>query len=319
MEKKFWKAWGILGMVLLAIIFLGIGAILFFSFFFSRFKSTSLTQKPIPSAPGYGEAISSPLPTFPKTETSNQKNLTQRESFPSGFQAPPSRMIIKSGYLNLVVRDVLETARKITTFVKENGGWVVSSNISEEEKIPSGTITVRVPAEKFDEAKDYFRSLAQRVISDRVDAQDITEEYIDLESRLRNLEAAESQLLELIKKTGKISEILEVYRELTNITQQIEQIKGKMKYLSESAKMSSITVNLALSEELLPIPPAEKWRPKYVFLQAWKNVLNFWKGLSYLLIRLFVWAQVWVPLIVLVFVILKILKKRKRAAKEKTA
>jgi cell division protein FtsL len=219
---------------------------------------------------------------------------------------------IVAGWLNLVVKDVLDTARKIAKFAEENGGWVVSSSISEHEKVPSGSITVRVPAEKFDEARDYFRSLAVRVTSERTQSQDITEEYVDLQSRLRNLEAAESQLLELMKRTGKISEILDVYRELTNIRQQIEQIKGRMQYLEQSVKMSSITINLALSEELLPIPPAEKWRPKYVLLQTWKGVLNFWKGFSYFLIRLIVWAQVWVPAVVIIYFGFRFWRKRKK-------
>lgn len=223
----------------------------------------------------------------------------------------PSRMIIKTGWLNLVVKDVLEAIGKISKFVEENGGWVVSSNVSELEKIPSGSITVRVPAEKFNEAMNFFKNLATRVSNERIQAQDITEEYVDLEARLKNLKATEDQLLELMKRTGTISEILEVQRELTNIREQIEQIKGRIQYLEQSVKMSSITVNLALSEELLPVPPAEKWRPKYVLLQTWKNVLGFWKGFSYFLIRLIVWAQVWVPALIVILVIKKIWKKKK--------
>jgi len=307
MAKNFWKILGALGVVFLATIFIGV--VLFLAFSFSKVKSTLPRERPLPAVPSYEKAFPAPS-SFPS------ENETSKEISAASLPTSTSRMIIKTGYLNLVVQDVLETARKIARFAEENGGWVVTSKISEEEKVPSGTITVRVPAEKFEEAKDYFRSLAVRVISDRVDAQDITEEYVDLEARLRNLEAAESQLLELMKKTGKISEILEVHRELTNIRQQIEQIKGRMKYLSESVKMSLITVNLALSEELLPVPPAEKWRPKYVLLQSWKSVLNFWKGFSYFIIRLFVWAQVWVPLVLLVFVILR---KRKKKVKEKAS
>jgi hypothetical protein len=223
-----------------------------------------------------------------------------------------SRLVIKSGWLNLVVKDVLDVAKKIAKFAEENGGWVVSSNISEQGKVPSGSITVRVPAEKFDEAKEYFRGLAVRVAEESVQAQDITEEYVDLRSRLKNLEAAETQLLELMKRSGTINDILQVQRELTNVRGQIEQIKGRMQYLEQSVKMSSITVNLALSEELLPIPPAEKWRPKYVWLQAWKNVLTFWKEFSYFLIRLTVWAQVWVPLLFIAVLVIRKIKKKKQ-------
>jgi cell division protein FtsL len=278
MSEKIWKIFGIFGMFcLVALVFL-----VFIGFF------GGMRARPAPSEKG---EAGTPFQTQPET---------------------PSRMIIKTGWLNLVVKDVLDTARKIAKFAEENGGWVVSSSISEHEKVPSGSITVRVPAEKFDEARDYFRSLAIRVTSERTQSQDITEEYVDLQSRLRNLEAAESQLFELMKRSGTISEILNVHRELTNIRQQIEQIKGRMQYLEQSVKMSSITVNLALSEELLPIPPAEKWRPKYVLLQTWKSVLGFWKGFSYFLIKLIVWAQVWVPAVLITYFGFRFWRKRKK-------
>ena len=256
-----------------------------------------------------GMGLYSPAPPGALPEISFEKSTPETSFQPSA--ETPSRMIIKTGWLNLVVKDVLETAKKIAKFAEDNGGWVVSSNISEYEKVPSGSITVRVPAEKFEEAKEYFRSLAVRVTNEGVQSQDITEEYVDLQSRLKNLEATENQLLELMKRSGTVSEILQVQKELTSIRQQIEQIKGKMQYLEQSVKMSSITVNLALSEELLPIPPAEKWRPKYVLLQTWKNVMNFWKGFSYFLIRIVVWSQVWIPALIIIWFVRKTLKKRK--------
>jgi hypothetical protein len=290
MSEKIWKIFGVLGMVCLVILVF----VVFISFFgrmvyIAREKTSGLPSPTLSGAPSEKAETNLPFQTQPETS---------------------SRMIIKTGWLNLVVKDVLDVAKKIAKFAEDNGGWVVSSNISEYEKVPSGSITVRVPAEKFEEAKDYFRNLAVRVTNEKIQSQDITEEYVDLQSRLRNLEAAESQLLELIKRTGKVDEILEVYRELTNVRQQIEQIKGRMQYLEQSVKMSSITVNLALSEELLPVPPAEKWRPKYVLLQSWKSVMNFWKGFSYFLIKLFVWAQVWVPAIIIIYFGKKFLKKR---------
>jgi len=302
MSPKLWKIFGIIGII--SLVFLAV-LILFF-------VGSSAKKSISPSYRGGEIGFYSPSSAksyLPLAETSS-KTSTQEPSF-QALAETPSRMIIKTGWLNLVVKDVLDTAKKITKFAEDNGGWVVSSNISEYEKVPSGSITVRVPAEKFDQAKEYFRSLAVRVTNESVQSQDITEEYVDLQSRLRNLEAAENRLLDLMKMTGKVSEILEVHRELTNIREQIEQIKGKMQYLEESAKMSSITVNLALSEELLPVPPAEKWRPKYVLMQTLKSVMNFWKGFSYFLIRLTVWAQVWVPALIIIWFAGKALKKRK--------
>jgi hypothetical protein len=304
MSAKIWKIFGILGMVFVSILIFWF----FAQFFTYRLQSLSVFD--------YGEQFSSYKKELQIANPIKSKEISfERSGAETSFQSHKdivSRLVIKSGWLNLVVKDVLDVAKKIAKFAEENGGWVVSSNISEQEKVPSGSITVRVPAEKFDEAKEYFRGLAVRVAEESVQAQDITEEYVDLRSRLKNLEAAETQLLELMKRSGTINDILQVQRELTNVRGQIEQIKGRMQYLEQSVKMSSITVNLALSEELLPIPPAEKWRPKYVWLQAWKNVLTFWKEFSYFLIRLTVWAQVWVPLLVIVVLVIRKIKKKKQ-------
>ena len=297
MREKIWKGFGIFGMICLGLI---IFSVLFKGLF------VSFTRKNVPVYELEKGIIGTPLPAGVGT---GKEKVTKEE----GNLLPEtiSRMIIKSGWLNLVVKDIVDTAQKISKFAQERGGWVVSSNISQSEKILSGSITVRVPAESFGESMEYFKSLAERVSNERTQAQDITEEYVDLQSRLKNLEAAESQLLEIMERSGTISEVLQVQRELMNVREQIERIKGRMQYLEQSVKMSSITVNLALSEELLPIPPAEKWRPKYVLLQTWKNVLDFWKSFSYLLIKIVVWAQVWIPFGIICVLIWKYWKKRK--------
>jgi archaellum component FlaC len=319
MSPKLWKIFGIFGIIFVAILVV-FGVVLVFSI-----SGGSVGRKATPPPSTYEPRIETiqPFSPFRLPEVSLESAggfpffsqlVTPSKTTTYQTQAEvPSRMIIKTGRLNLVVKDVLDTVKKIGKFAEENGGWVVSSNISEYEKVPSGSITVRVPAEKFDEAKEYFRSLAVKVTNESVQSQDVTEEYVDLQSKLRNLEATEAQLLEIMKRSGTINEILQVHRELTNIRQQIEQIKGKMQYLEQSVKMSSITVNLALSEELLPIPPSEKWKPKYVLLQSWKNVINFWKEFSYFLIKLTVWAQVWVPALIIIWFVRKVLKKRKKS------
>lgn len=223
-----------------------------------------------------------------------------------------SRLVIKTGNLNIVVKNIEDSVKKIIEYSQDKEGWVVTSNITEIEKIPSGIVIVRVPAEKFDEAITYFKGLAERVVFEGTQGQDITEEYVDLQSRLKNLEAAENQLLKLMERSGKLSEVLEVQRELTRTREEIELIKGRMQYLKESTEMATITVNLALSEDLLPIPPAEKWRPKYILLQAWKNVLSFWREFSYFLIRIIVWSAVWLPFGLVIWYGKKFWKKRQK-------
>ncbi|MCD6114807.1 DUF4349 domain-containing protein [bacterium] len=230
---------------------------------------------------------------------------------------PSSRLIIKSGDLNIVVNNVPEAARKIIKFAEEQGGWVVSSNISKEDEIPTGSVTVRVPVDKFEKTMTYIRGLAVKVEYEKSKGKDVTEEYVDLNSRLRNLEATENQFLEIMKKAQTIDEILKVQAELTKIRGKIERTKGRILYLERSAKMATISVNLALSEDLLPVPPAEKWRPKYVAKQAWNNVVRFWRNVSYGVIKFFVYGLIWLPLLIVVLGIIRLITQPRRRKENK--
>ncbi|MBD3208613.1 MAG: DUF4349 domain-containing protein [Candidatus Nealsonbacteria bacterium] len=245
----------------------------------------------------------------PSTARTGEDNY-QKNSGP-GEGEETSRLVVKTGTINMIVEDINGSIAKIVQYTEEKSGWVVNSRATESEEVPSGTIAIRVPAGIFGEAMDYFKGLAERVTYEGTSGRDVTEEYIDLQSRLRNLEAAEQQLLEIMERSGTIPEVLSVQRELTSTRNQIEQIKGRMQYLEESAEMSTISINLALSEELLPIPPAEKWRPAYVIKSAWSSLLGSLRSISYFLIWIGVYAIIWVPLGIIVWRIKRFLKKRK--------
>lgn len=287
------------GIIFIALVVIGLlGSIVLVSLSGAR-------QKAIYPAPLSVETgIPSPLSLFEKGrgEVAEEKGVSE---------AGTDRLVIKTGTLNMVVKDIDGTIKNITQYAEDKKGWVVSSSIIERETIPSGSITVRVPAEIFDEAVAYFRGLAEKVTHESTQGQDVTEEYIDLQSRLRNLEATETQLLKIMERSGTITEILSVQEELTNIRGQIESLKGRIQYLEQSAKMATISVNLALSEELLPIPPSEKWRPVYVIKRAWHSVLASLRGISYLLIWIVIYSLIWIPLAVIVWKVRKIWKKKK--------
>lgn len=227
------------------------------------------------------------------------------------------RLVIKSGSLNLVVKDIDLVTKQIISYTEERGGWVLESTVTKKDEVPTGRITVRVPVNDFETAMTYFSSLAVKVENESKGGEDVTEEYVDLESRLRNLEATETQLLKIMEKATKISEILEVQKELTTVREQIERTKGRILFLQRSAEMAKITVNLALSEELLPIPPGEKWRPKYIAKQAWKNVVTFWKGFSYLVINIAVYSLVFIPLAIVIGSIVFLIKRKNVLTRKK--
>lgn len=220
------------------------------------------------------------------------------------FGTPPqlsSRLVIKSATLHLVVKNIENTIRGISRYAEEKGGWVVKSNVEEKDGVPVGEISVRVPARDFEESLSFIRKLGERVIFEEVKGQDVTEEYVDLQAQLRNLQAAESQLLKIMERAGRISDVMEVFNELKNVREEIERIKGKIQYLEQSSAMSTINVKLALSEELLPIPPAQKWRPMYVAKRAWRSVVLILRGISYLIIWIAVLGVLWVPIVGIVW------------------
>lgn len=257
-------------------------------------------------------AVPSPLV---KPSPFEREILPEEKGIGEVIPETPSRLVIKTGTINMVVKDIKGSVEKITQYAQEKGGWVVSSGVTEREKIPSGNVIVRIPSEIFEEAMAYFRSLAEKVDYEGTQGQDVTEEYVDLEAQLRNLEATETQLLKIMERSGTISEVLSVQRELTNVRHEIERTKGRMQYLERSAKMATITVNLALSEELLPIPPAEKWRPKYVFRQAWQSLLNTLRTISYVLIWLGVYLVIIVPIGIIIWQGRKLWQRRKALKK----
>jgi hypothetical protein len=170
------------------------------------------------------------------------------ESFTSVQTTSIDRMVIRNGYLTLVVDDVSVTLAQITNLASANGGFVVNSNIQEDQNRLYASIAFRVDSTKFDQTLQALRNMAVDVKSESTSGQDVTEQYTDLGSQLRNLEASEAQLLELMNKAGTVEEILKVQQQLTSTRGQIEQIKGQMQYLEQSSALAMINVSLEQSK-----------------------------------------------------------------------
>ena len=136
---------------------------------------------------------------------------------------------------------------------------------------------MRVPAESLDDALAEFKALAVRVETESSSSQDVTEEYTDLGARLRNLEATEQELLELLatvrEKTGKAEDILAVYREVTSIRGQIEQLKGRMQYLETTSSMAAVTIELIPDVLARPIAVGG-WQPSGTLANALRSLLK---------------------------------------------
>jgi len=129
-----------------------------------------------------------------------------------------------------------------------------------------------------------LRKLAVKVDAESTSSQDVTEEYVDLDARLKVYEATEQQLLTFLQKTQNVDESLKVYRELNNVRSQIESAKGRMNYLTKSAAMSSITVQVKPEEKEKPIVKEESWNPGRVVREVLRWLVAALQFLFYLLI-----------------------------------
>ena len=234
--------------------------------------------------------------------------------------AQTERMIILTGNLALVVTDTPAALERIKKIAADLGGFVVNSNVYDDGELVRGNINIRVPADKFNTALEQCKAVAQRVRNESTNGEDVTEEYTDLSARLRNLEATETELLELLatvrQRTGKAEDILAVYRELTTIRGQIEQLKGRMQYLERMTAMSTIQIELIPATSTRPIAEPG-WRPADTLRESFRALIDALQFIVDLLIRLVVVVLpiliiIAIPIVALILLIRWLVRRGKR-------
>ena len=214
------------------------------------------------------------------------------------------RKIIKNGNISIEVDNVIETMNSVTDIAEALGGYVVSSNKHSNAET-SATVTIRVPADRFDEAFEKIREIAIETPYENKESMDVTEEYTDLEARLRNLEATEAQYLELLKKAENVEDMVTVQRELSYVRGEIERIEGRMKYIERTSDMSFIEVHIGEVQSL----KQKKWNPMDILISAVNGLITFLKVLLGIIIVIAVFCPIWIPILVVV-----IRKRRKKKA-----
>lgn len=201
------------------------------------------------------------------------------------------RMVIKNASLSMAVDDPLKSMDNISHMAENMGGFVVTADMYQQSldngaKVPQVSMTIRVPAAKLDEALTTIKKETnQPIISENESSQDITAEYTDLNSRLTNLQAAEKQLKEIMASATKTEDVLSVYSQLVSVREQIELIRGQMKYYEQSAALSSISVQLIANAAVQPITIAG-WQPGGVARQAIQSLIHTLQALANFVIYL---------------------------------
>ena len=233
--------------------------------------------------------------------------VAQRGIIPPMSSLPPveseERLVVEKSSMSLVVSQVRETTNKIINYAKQSGGFMVSTSLTRPEEAPFAAVVVRVPADKFQETLDYLRELAVKVSSENILGTDVTAEYTDIGARLVTLEKTKVKFESILDQATRVEDILKVQRELISLQDRIDGLKGRQKYLEQTAKLAKITVYLSTDELALPYTPAKPFRPAVIFKLAARSLIHTLRSTVTLLIWLAVYAVIWLPIILIIFLI----------------
>jgi Domain of unknown function (DUF4349) len=167
------------------------------------------------------------------------------------IEAALDRKIIRNADLTIEVNSTMEAQQKVTSIAESNGGFVVTSEAKQRENNDPAKRTVdiklvlRVPSNQFSNAVDQIEKLATNLPQRNVSGQDITEEFIDLEARMKTQKALELQFLEIMKQANKVADALEVQRQIAEVRTEIERLEGRKRFLENRSSLSTITVNIS--------------------------------------------------------------------------
>ena len=191
----------------------------------------------------------------------------------TGVQASPyqqGRLIIKNGEMTLLVADTDRALDQATSVATDTGGYIVASRTWLENGFKHAQMTMGVPVDQFEVAQRRLRGLAVEVQNDTASGQDVSDEFVDLQSRLNNQEATAARIRDFLKDAKTVEEALQVNAQLTDVENEIEQIKGRMQFLKDRSAFSTLVVTLnpqlptptpTLTPTPTPTPTPKYWQP----------------------------------------------------------
>lgn len=196
------------------------------------------------------------------------------------------KKIIKTAYLSIEVASYESSRKQIEVLLKEQNAYVSNENLQNTDYQITNNINIKVPADKFEKLLAEISKLAKRVDYQNIEMQDVTEEYIDVESRLNNSRKVEQTYLKLLRRTNSIEDILKIEQKLGEIRTEIESTQGRLKYLNQQVSFSSINLNIYQKLEYKYIPE----KSEGFFQRLVKSLDLGWKGIvTFLLFLIRLW------------------------------
>ena len=298
-----------------AFIFFSVALILLLSACGTRASAT-----PAPLVQSYGGAPSnenSALPTAPALLDASKGVVAGMAPTDTSAQ---DRLVIMNADLTIVIPDPQAKLQAISQMAASMGGFVVSMNMDQTtlqngQTAPEGSISIRIPSGKLDDALKQIKADAIDVRNENQTGQDVTQQYVDLQSQLDALQAAETQLTAIMQNATKTQDVLNVYSQIVSIRGQIEQITGQMKYLEETTSTSAINVTLIAEKTIQPIEIGG-WKPQGVARDAVQALVKFLQGfvnfiIYFALLVLPILIVVFGPIALVIWGILALVRRRK--------
>jgi len=249
---------------------------------FAPISTSLLPEKNLPlgvaqSAP----ALEAPAPTAGPLSV-DLSGTSSASGVAAAGNPAQDRLLIMNVDLSIVVADPQGKMDAIAAMAKTLGGFVVSMNMSQTitpngDQAPQGTISIRIPANQLDGALSQIKAGVVEVQSENRSGQDITQQYTDLQSQLRALQDAETQLEAIMKNATKTEDVLNVFNQLENYRQQIEVIQGQIQYDEQASAYSLVNVTLIAEKTIQPIQVGS-WKPQGVARDAIQALVNFLQG-----------------------------------------
>ena len=231
-----------------------------------------------------------------------------------------ARKILYSADLNIVVEDFPRTTDALAALVRRMDGYIADSNVMGTPGVNRlATWKVRVPVARFEAFLDAVVKLGE-LQHKKLTSQDVTEEFFDLETRIKNKKVEEDRLVKhLTESTGKLTDILAVEREISRVREEIERMEGRIRLLANLAELT--TVSVTAQERVGYVPPTApsfSTRASRAFERSVKNLVELSQFLAIQAIAILPWLPFWIVVAAIVLVFLR-RHRRHQTARTSTA
>lgn len=226
------------------------------------------------------------------------------------------RRVVTESSVSLVVESVRASLDQIQGKAEEVGGYMVNTNLSSPGESANGWITIRIPATEMSSFLEYLRTNSVKVVNESISGRDVTDQYIDIEERLRTLTKTKTIFEGILDSATDVDEIIRVQDRILSVQSQIESLQGQLQRLDATSTTTLISINLSTDEYSLPYAPDEPWRPEVVFKLAVRELVGTLRGLASQAIWLAVYSVIWVPALTLFLLVKKWWHNRNQTQKQ---